>query len=221
MTRRRILPFALAGIALLQGCGNSTTSEEYRIALQSLGGVVRQEDAQPPEAVGRAAFQVVPGPLIFVTLPEFGVAAPMVPFGENGGVRTWSTAEKQTLTLRDGIMTSTRGLGDDLMQSATDPVRRAVAAGSGREVPRTTWHLDGNDRLIERQFACGMRTDGRQTITLVSGQRLVTTRVSEDCRAGDLSFSNTYWKDESGAVRRSRQWVSQLVGYAEIDVLRL
>jgi hypothetical protein len=208
-------------MALLQGCGNSTTSQEYRLALQSLGGLVSPADAPPPEAVGRASFQVVPGPLIFVTLPEFDVAAPMVPFGENSGVRTWSTAEKQTLTLRSGIMTSTRGLGDDLMQSAVDPVGRAIAAGSGRDVPRTTWHLDGNDRLIERRFLCGVRTEGRETITLVSGQRMPATRVSEDCAADGVSFSNTYWKDESGTVRRSRQWVSPLVGYAEIEVLRL
>jgi hypothetical protein len=86
---------------------------------------------------------------------------------------------------------------------------------------RTTWHLDGNDRLIERQFACALRTDGREAITLVSGQRLTATRVSESCAFGGLSFQNTYWKDESGTVRRSRQWVSPIVGYAEIEVLRL
>jgi len=221
MKRCRSLSFALAGMALLHGCGNSTTSQEYRLALQSAGGIVRPADTPPREAVGRASFQMVPGPLIFVTLSEFGVAAPMVPFGENRGVRTWSTAEKQTLTLRGGIMTSTRGLGDDLMQSAVDPVANALAAGSGGDIARTTWHLDGNDRLIERLFTCGIRTEGRETITLVSGQSLSATRVSEDCVADGVSFQNTYWKDESGTVRRSRQWVSPIVGYAEIEVLRL
>ncbi len=220
MIRWKSLTFALAGMALLHGCGNSTTSQEYRLALQSFGDIVRPADSLPPDAVGRASFQMVPGPLIFVTLPEFAVAAPMVPFGENAGVRTWSTAEKQTLTIRRGIMTSTRGLGDDLMQSATDPVANALAAGSGRDVARTTWHLDGNDRLIERLFACGLRTEGRETITLVSGQSLAATRVSEDCATEGVSFQNTYWKDESGTVRRSRQWVSPIVGYAEIEVLR-
>ncbi len=209
-----IVAAALAGFGLLSACGNANSGQEYRVALQQLGDTVRPAETAPPAAIARASYQVVPGPLIFVNLPEFSVAAPMVPFGENRGFRTWSTAEKQTLTTRGAIMSATRGLGDDLM------VAQAVAAGSGDGIARTTWHLDGNEQFIIRRFDCTVRTAGREEITLGSGERFVATHVREDCVSDDTSFRNTYWKDENGTVRRSRQWVSPVVGYAEIEVLR-
>jgi hypothetical protein len=61
---------------------------------------------------------------------------------------------------------------------------------------------------------------GREEITLGSGERIAGAQVREDCVSDDTSFRNTYWKDENGTVRRSRQWVSPIVGYAEIEVLR-
>jgi hypothetical protein len=216
-----VLWAAFAGFGLLAGCGNSTTGQEFRAALQSAGQVVSPGDLPPAAAVGRASYQMVPGPLVFVTLPDSGAAAPMVPFGENRGFRTWSTAEKQTLTLRGGIVSSTRGFGDDLMQARVDPVMRAVESGSGSGVSRVTWHLDGNDDFIVRRLSCAVRTEGRETITLVSGERIDATRVTETCTEGGESFVNTYWKQANGTVRRSRQWISPIVGHAEIEILRL
>ncbi|MGI1662661.1 YjbF family lipoprotein [Palleronia sp. KMU-117] len=189
--------------------------------MQSAAEVVTPGKAPSPAEIGRASYQAVPGPLILITLPTSGAAAPMVPFGDNRGVRTWSTAERQTLTLRGDIMTSTRGLGDDLMQARVESVSRALAAGSGSGVARTTWHLDGNDRFIVRRFSCDLRTAGRETITLVSGERIDATRVTETCAYEGESFVNTYWKQTNGTVRRSRQWISPIVGYAEIEILRL
>jgi hypothetical protein len=220
MKETAIVAAALAGLALLSGCGNANSGQEYRVALQQLGDVVRPAEAAPPAALARASYQVVPGPLIFVNLPEFSVAAPMVPFGENRGFRTWSTAEKQTLTTRGAIMSATRGLGDDLMRASVEGVAQAVATGSGASVARTTWHLDGNEAFIIRRFDCTVRTMGREEITLGSGERISGAQVREDCVSDDTSFRNTYWKDENGTVRRSRQWVSPIVGYAEIEVLR-
>lgn len=218
--RGAALGAAFAGLAFLGGCGNSTTGQEFRAALQSAGQVVTPDDRPSAAAIGRASYQAVPGPLLFINLPVSGAAAPMVPFGDNRGVRTWSTAEKQTLTLRGGIVTSTRGLGDDLMQARVDPVARALAAGSGTAVARVTWHLDGNDRFILRRFSCDLRTEGRETITLVSGERIDATRVTETCAYEGESFVNTYWKQGNGTVRRSRQWISPIVGHAEIEILR-
>lgn len=219
MRRFGVLAF-LAAATCLASCGNAPTGREFRSALAAAGEVVTPDKTPPPEVLGRASYQAVPGPLIFVVLRDGTAAAPMVPFGDNRGFRTWSTAEKQMLTLRGGIMSSTRGLGDDLMQASVDPVTRAVAAGSGDGVARTTWHLDGDNTLIARRFDCTLRSEGREAITLVSGEGLTATRVSEACSAKDASFRNTYWKDESGTVRRSRQWVSPDVGYATIEVLR-
>jgi hypothetical protein len=220
MRETAIVAAALAGLAVLSACGNANTGQEYRVALQQLGGVVRPAEAAPPAALARASYQVVPGPLIFVNLPEFSVAAPMVPFGENRGFRTWSTAEKQTLTTRGAVVSATRGLGDDLMRASVEGVAQAVAAGTGDGVARTTWHLDGNEEFIIRRFDCTVRTVGREEITLGSGERFTATQVHEDCTSSGTSFRNTYWKDGNGTVRRSRQWVSPIVGYAEIEVLR-
>jgi hypothetical protein len=65
-----------------------------------------------------------------------------------------------------------------------------------------------------------VRTVGREEITLGSGERFTATQVHEDCTSSGTSFRNTYWKNGNGTVRRSRQWVSPIVGYAEIEVLR-
>jgi hypothetical protein len=215
----------LAGLAIasviLGACGNSTTGAEFRAALSEAGQLVAPQDAPSPGALGRASFAAVPGPLVFVMLRGGEAAAPMVPFGENRGFVTWSTADKQTLTLRNGIMTATRGLGDDLMSTDATGLAAAVAAGSGRNASLVTRHLDGNDGIVARRFACNVGTDGREAVTLVSGQTISASRVVADCADGALNIRNVFWKDEGGTVRRSRQWVSPDVGYVEIEVLRL
>jgi hypothetical protein len=143
-----------------------------------------------------------------------------VPFGANAGYITWSTVEKQTLTLRQGVMTATRGLGDDLMSSDVSATIRAIASGGGDDIVRVLRHLDGDDQTIETRFTCRLTTAGRETITLSSGENLATTRLVERCVAGNQTVENIYWKDTGGTVRRSRQWISASLGYILIDVLR-
>jgi hypothetical protein len=220
MRRSGILGGILSATALLAACGNSPTGQEFRAAVSAAGEVVAPGEQPPPEKLGRASFELVPGPLLFVVLRNGAAAAPMVPFGDNRGFRTWSTAEKQTLTLRQGVLVATRGLGDDLMSADVSATARALASGSGEGVVRITRHLDGEDGVRVRSFACSVTTAGREPITLVSGEALNAIRVTEACSDGTVSFRNTYWKTSNGTVRRSRQWVSPDVGYATIEVLR-
>ena len=220
----RLLPIftgLAAAFVLLGACGNSTTGTEFRAALTEAGQLVAPQDAPSPEALGRASFAAVPGPLLFVVLRDGEAAAPMVPFGDNRGFVTWSTADRQTLTLRDGMVVATRGLGDDLMSADTSALAGAVAAGRGAGADLVTRHLDGNDSVVVRRFACSVRSEGREAVTLVSGQTISAERTVADCTDGPLAIRNVYWKDEGGTVRRSRQWVSPGAGYATIEALRL
>jgi hypothetical protein len=220
MRRTGIPGLLLSSAVLLAACGNSQTGQEFRAAVAAAGDVVAPGEQPAPEALGRASFELVPGPLLFVVLRDVAAAAPMVPFGENRGFRTWSTAEKQTLTLRRGMLVATRGLGDDLMSADVSAAASAVASGSGAGVVRITRHLDGADGVLVRSFDCSVTTAGREAITLVSGEALNAIRVTEACSDGAVTFRNDYWKNQNGTVRRSRQWVSPDVGHATIEVLR-
>jgi len=193
---RKMPATALAvGLALLLTAGCDRVSR----ALELTGTVA----AVPPLPIGPARLRV--------TLPATGAQATLAPVAHNADVTVWQTLDGITLSLREGVLVATRGLGDDLMSADVDGTL-AMLRGSNREAqyPHIRSYLDGEDRTVFRSFQC------RQEAGTGAGP---ARQVVEHCVSTDIEMTNTYWLDGAGKIVRSRQWVSPTVAYMETERL--
>lgn len=207
---------ALAALlVLLAGCGTATDAP-LAVALSgiaaSLGGDAAKEAGEAalarqltPEALARAT-----RPLLLAELPSRDARATFVIAGENRGHVTWLGADGIGLALRGGVLTSTRGLGADLLASDTAAAEAAIRRGAG-SATRAHRYLGGENQVIARDFACNYVTEGRATIEIV-GTSHATRVVAERCAGGGSRFENRYWIGADGFVWQSTQWIGPGIG---------
>ncbi len=142
-------------------------------------------------------------PQIWLTLVSRGIKFPMSQIGQRDGVTIYASKDGAQVFLRNGILIGTRGLGRDLM-SADAPSPGALRAGAAHQ--RSYYDLDGTDTTIRHVFTCTVERDAA-----------VENAIAEACTADIGTIRNQYWLDSGGSVSKSRQWVSQGVGYAAVE----
>lgn len=167
--------------------------------------------------VTRAQLDQVQTPLIAAALTGPGTFATLAPVGRNQDVVTWRSADQITLSLKQGVVVATRGLGQDLMAADVDGTL-AMLAGATGTYTRIQTYLDGEYQTQFTAFTCRIEGAVREPIEIVEHQHQ-TRRIEESCFASDLRIANTFWVDAGGTVWKSRQWISPALGYMETDLL--
>ena len=157
-----------------------------------------------------------PGELLMVSLESRQAVAVMTRIASNNGTDTFLSPNNVSMTFRDGILTSSRGLNEDLMGADTNGVQEALAAGGGTYM-RTHSFLDSEDQISARKMTCVMTAEGMETITTINGVQ-ETQKLSETCTGPALIFTNTYWLDD-GAILQSLQALAPRVGYIKVNPL--
>jgi hypothetical protein len=226
---RRRAGAACAALALA-GCGNDPArTGDFGVLSAFTGQVASQvglQDDTPTAAAASPAEiaailpQLPPGPVIRFELPTIDQSAIAFRAGSNAGTVTLTTVTGQTVTLRGGVIVATRGFVYDLMSTDLAGTAGRVAArqpGPGRRANR---YLDGLDAEVPLPLDCALASEGAETVTLVTGARVATTRMRETCTSGALTFNNFYWVAPGGTVVRARQWISREVGELHYDLLR-
>lgn len=132
----------------------------------------------------------------------------------NGRYKTWRSSDGVTFTLKNGFLTATKALGEDLV-SAHVPV--AVAASGTQS--RMHYYLDGDEVLVPSKLECTWQYIGAETSPILT-KTYQTKHYREACSGDDLSFSNDYWVDSGGLLRQSRQFVSNTVGYLSLMAIK-
>ena len=147
-----------------------------------------------------------------ISLEEREVAGVVQLRARNGKYTSWLSSDNSLIVTQDGVVTATRGLGDDLMGSEVDAVVRAVGAQSPTSLTRQHKYLDGEDRIATRSFTCEVTSRGARSISF-GGKSYATTLLQERCADAKDSFQNLYWMDRSGrGIVQSRQWISPEIG---------
>jgi hypothetical protein len=184
---------ALVAALALGGC-----DQTMRAALGSLDLTGKVVGVQP---------QLIGDERLDVVIPARGARARLGPVARTGDVTVWQTLDGITLSMRQGLLVATRGLGDDLMSAEVDGVLALLrgAAGEG-PVPHIRSRLDGEDRTEFRSYQCK-----RDAGVPDAGLR----RVEVLCISPQDRFTNTYWLNSAGTVIRSRQWISPALGHLE------
>lgn len=215
---KRFALAASASMMILAACGNDQSqlldADLFREAFRRDAPA-----AKSPEDTARlvaTALRVLNEPVMLAILEDRNATAIMVPYGQNGPVETWTTEEFQSIAFHRGVVTATRGLGDDLMSAEVAAVADAIRSGGG-QVQRTWRTLDGTNAVIERTAVCAVSSGTADALALASGETVQTRRVSEDCGDG---IGNVYWVGPDGRVVQSRQWLGTAAGYLTQQLVR-
>jgi len=213
-----VIPLAL-GLAGLAGCSSDGNRREHPVllALDALKQRMDEHGAAPPPALTRDMIEPIQVPLYLARLESRGAQGLLFPIGENGADVTWVTADHITVIIRDGVIRATRGLGEDLM-SASTPDSAEIAAAAG-VTQREYYHIGPDEQTIRRKYTCDLHDLGAEDIVLL-GQHYNAHHISESCHGAGQSFVNEYWFDAGGQMRKSVQWVSQTVGFLELQKLK-
>jgi hypothetical protein len=159
-------------------------------------------------------------PLVLIAMPARQAITIMPRIEMNGAYATHGTSDRRSMTFKQGMLTATRGFGEDLMSSEIDPSLALVRARKSGTVQRVQRYLDGENQTVVLEASCQV-TPG-VTVRYRAGEvdrRAV--KVQENCRAQTTRFTNSYQVDAaSGRILQAQQWISPLNGAAIIQQLR-
>ena len=141
-------------------------------------------------------------PLYIIQSKSLGLQDYFSKLGQNGDVITWSTQSYKTISMRDGMIVATRGLGPDIL-STYAPTTEAVRRGTGT-TQRSYFVNDAADQGQRLDFDCQLKDAGMQTISLI-GKAYGTHRIDEACTGAAGSFVNSFWFDNRAKLRQSSQ----------------
>lgn len=207
-------------IGLLAACGTLPSDQPGVSALTGLFAGLGQEEAAPFDPrrdLTRESVEAAETDFLIVAVVDRDAFATVQQAGTNGQFTTWLGADGIGLTYNNGVLTGSRGLGDDLIAADVSDVSQALRSGKATGT-RIHDYLDGLDQIQRRTFQCDYRRLGQETITILEFT-YSTQKIVESCVSQTSGFENLYWIDRSGVIWQSRQWVSDLVGY--LDTQRL
>lgn len=150
-------------------------------------------------------------PVLYVTIAARGFETLLTPSDVKGNVVTWATSDGTTISLRDGIVIQTRGLGPDLMSAQVPTVSQLLTPGGTHQ--RQYFFLGADDQGTRRSYDCTVEIKGKETIDIL-GRNHAATHVIETCARPQGSMSNEFWI-EGTTIRQSHQLVSGGAGYGD------
>lgn len=215
------LTAALLVLAMIGACGNEK-SEPTPIgaAVGTLAKATvakakarKQGQKAAPAPVTRADLEKYGVPILRAVIPNLGADALLTPTDQKGDVVTWSTSDNRTVSLRNGVLIQTRGLGPDLMSA--DVPSLAQLSGNGNTYQRVYFFLGEEDRGSRRTYDCTTTVNGREVIEIF-GRAHTVTHVTESCLRGGGGIKNEYWI-EGATLRKSKQFVSGPAGFIEFE----
>lgn len=228
MSRRRRLAClgAVAFAALtLSGCGTGTDSADRATVLRQIAqGLFETQAGVSASTVGpeqiQAALQGTEEPLLYARFSVTGNSVIMIGIEDNGRYRTYATGARQTITLRDGFLTATRGMGGDLMSADIDKVQALISARRAGRATRIMRFLNAEDITYEVVLDC--RVTPGETRTLAAGTSAArATEVTESCKdRRGRQFTNTYTIDAQGRAIASTQWGGDALSAVDLRILR-
>ncbi|MCZ4352917.1 YjbF family lipoprotein [Roseovarius aestuarii] len=158
-------------------------------------------------------------PVIALAIPNRKAATVMQQVELNHGYATFGTSDRRSVTLRGGMVTGTRGLGEDIMSSNISGVQALIAGRKNGTAQRVVRYLNGEDVTVTQVSTCTVRVKDTGRYKMADIDSAATT-VNEVCRSEDGEFTNSYRVAPNGRVLQSRFWHSPMNDYIVIQALR-
>lgn len=138
--------------------------------------------------------------LLTIDIPARGAQATLVLVARNQGVETWQTGDNVTVSMRNGVIVATRGLGFDVMGADVQPTLAALSSQKSGQYPLARRYLTADNKADVVTATCTMGRSGAGGYV-------------ESCTSRDGTFKNEYWLDGAGRIVRSKQWIGPDVQY--------
>ena len=219
------LIFSVLSLLTLLACGNSTELETGEAKVLK---IIKDRLDAPSDAtayidarkiVSRDIIDGVGVPILFVEIDR-GQNGTMTQYPGVGVGQTWLGVDGSTITLDNGFLKATRGIGDDLMGSE---ISLAIDWNDLKEISykRRMAYLRFDNKMLINEYSCTLKDmKNLETINLFDADFSVN-HMQESCLGDAGSFVNDYYIDTEGLVRNSRQYHGEKIGYmtiARIDV---
>ncbi|WP_421702445.1 YjbF family lipoprotein [Aliiroseovarius sp.] len=232
MTPRLTTLIAAPIFASLAACGSDTSNTAptqaflgaMKGAIGSVTGGKGQTASQGTTQAGldaliAQALAATDGQVMILGIESSNVTLAIAPVTTNGAVVTWKTPDRRSFAFKRGVLAGTRGFGEDLMSIHADPSISLITTRRTGRVPRVNHYLSGLGYSSTLSLDCVI--SGGASERMIVGQiNTVTTHLTETCQRDGLVVENQYWVDARGKILRSRQWVSQGLGYIVTQQLR-
>ncbi len=197
----------------LTACGPLNQGSPLEGAVTTIASAVRGTDAQQQPEITDALVNA--DEILFVTIRNFGTVTPMTKDTVVGARETWISDGGATVTLEDGILVATRGLGIGLSGADTFGTRAAIRDGGGT-VQRTHGYVDVLDQTRLAEMECQVTQIGQEEVEMPRGTQTLT-KFEENCEGRRLVFKNEYWVDDTGDIVRSLQVTSPELGFLLLE----
>lgn len=214
----------LAGLSLA-ACSNTRSDRPGLAIAQALvkpKPIPVVSDSGEVAAAVRSTLQAIDGPLALATFEKTKNNVVLRQIASNGAYRTWASAgssDRRNISTRQGMLTSTRGLNQDLMSSDVSQTLALVKARRSGSAVRVQRYLNGEDQIYELRASCTVSRGG-QTRVQVGEINRAATEMLESCQSDARSFTNIYRVDASGRILQSVQWLNDFYGATVIQQLR-
>ena len=107
-------------------------------------------------------------PVLYIELKS-GQNGTLIPYPGQGVGQTWLGADGATVTLNQGVLKASRGMGDDIMGSSSSMPQWTKIRDKTQPYVRKISYITGNNQIIEHIFECfaqrNPKTDGTAMIT--------------------------------------------------------
>lgn len=231
----RVLAGILSAVLVLAACSGGPQDAPLEVEImQVVGQQVKQRLKRQPERppVTRALLDSLDETYIEVTIENDGQRAYLQPQlvkqdSTPGQVTVWLTEDAVTLAMRNGVLTATRGLRNDMLSASAlvHETGGAMGPAGGATGARRYEFAALDNRSQVFTLACTVSDLGLETIEIIE-LTYQTRHLQERCESGPGGESgvvvNDYWVDSrSGHLWQSRQWAGPTTGYLRIRQLTL
>ena len=166
------------------------------------------------------ALQSTDGKVLLAVIEKDNNLAIMGVAATNGAYETWETAKRESMILKRGVLTGSRGLGYDLMSAQADETIALLTARREGRAQRSYQFLTGTGATSTLRVSCEISKGGSERVS--AGEIDVEAEAfAEICTSGPLQIQNLFWVDKAGHIVKSRQWLSPQVGYILFQHLRM
>ena len=156
-------------------------------------------------------------PILFIELAS-GQNGTLTPYPGQGMGQTWLGADGAIVTLHQGVLMASRGMGNDIMGSSSSMPLWSKIHLSETYIRKLRF-ITGNNKVSKRVFECSVLKKSKKEVIKIWDANFIVSKFEEHCNYNGLKINNVYYVDSQEIVRRSLQYHSETIGYVTIERL--
>ena len=217
------LPFYALLLTLLCSCENNTEVsspeiEIFNIIKDSISLTNTQNKSiNVRDIITREMINAASIPLLFVEKSN-GKNGTMTTYPGINLEETWYGKDGTTISLLNGEFISTRGLGDDIMNTVL-PKYLSYDERTMSPYDKIISFLTPENKIHNVFLSCVMARDTEYSDIEIFDLKHKVLKYTEKCGSGSNNIENIFWQNLSGNTIKSNQWHSDTLGY--VIIMRL